>query len=187
VYGTTPTNTQIAELLKQGLLKIDPFEPENLKLAHYRLRPFQLWRPGPQLKDGGHRRSFVHDFEEGPYQFEPNEYLIVTLLEHVTISGHLVGSVLPASTLVEQCFSLTAGKLDPGYGAIGGKKQDFIMGIKNMLDEPNWFHPERGVANISFVDFRGTRYDEPKWTPAERDDFRDRELKARSGAVGGTP
>jgi len=178
VYGTTPTNTQIAELMERGQLHIDPFEPENLKLAHYRLRPYQLWTPGPQLEDGSHMRTFAHDFRDGPKKFLPNQYLVVTPVEHITITGYLVGSVLPASTLVEQCFALTAGKLDPGYGRLGGRKQEFIMGIKNMLDEPNYFHPERGIANISFVDFRGTRFQEPQWTAAEKDDFRDREHRA---------
>lgn len=163
---------------------MDPFEPENLKLAHYRLRPKLLWRPGPQRPDGSHTRSFVHDFADGPYEFQPNEYLVVTPVEHITIVGDLVGEVLPASTLVEQCFSLTAGKLDPGYGRIGNRVQDFIMGLKNLLDEPNTFYPDRGIANISFIDFRSSPVAPTSWSPADMSIYGSRERLIRAADDG---
>jgi hypothetical protein len=126
----------------------------------------------------------VHDFQDGPFLFAPKEYLIVTPVEHITIQANLVGSVLPASTLIEQCFILTAGKIDPGYGRIGDRQQDFVMGLANLLDEPNWFHPDRGIANISFVDFRGSPVLPTQWTVYERRSFRNRERLLRAADDG---
>jgi len=180
VDGQMLSNAQILDCLERGVITLEPFDHRNLRLAHYRLRPSQLWRPSHQLPDGSHQRTFLHDFGDGPYEFRPKEYLVVTPLEHVTIHGNLVGSMLPASTLVDQCFSLTAGKLDPGYGNIGEQKQDFIMGLTNLLDKPNWFHPGQGVANIAFTDFRASKVLPTSWSIDERRIFQDRERRRRA-------
>lgn len=157
MYGTTLTNAHVRELMASGAIKIYDFKPSNMKLAHYRLRPLHLFRPGKQLDDGSHDRGLpIHDFKRGePFTFNANEYLIVTTIEHIVLGQGIVGQVIPASTLVEQGFDIISGKLDPGYGDIDGKPQNFIIGIKNMLNEENRFHPDHGIANISFEDFGG--------------------------------
>ena len=182
MYGNKLSNAHVSELIEHGDIQFVNFDKSNLKLSHYRLRPNELWRPTAQKQDGSHRRAHVHSFSDGPYEFEPYEYLVVTTIEHIVLPEGMTGEVVEASTLVEQCFGLTAGKLDPGYGNIGNKRQDFIMGLRNQLNAPNIFHPDAGVANISFIDFRGTRRLQTEWSRRQLDDFDDRELRRRRRA-----
>jgi deoxycytidine triphosphate deaminase len=179
MYGNTLSNASVKELIKHRDIQFVNFDDSNLRLSHYRLRPGQLWKPGIQKDDGSHRRVHVHDFEDGPYEFQPNEYLIVTAIEQIVLCEGMTGEVIGASTLIEQCFGLTSGKLDPGYGALGGNRQEFIMGLKNMLDQPNSFYPNQGVANISFIDFRGTRRLATTWSPRDLQEFDERKTTRR--------
>ena len=174
MYGTTLSNAQIEILRQVGGekgLTITHFNKANLKLSHYRLQPGLLYRPVRQGSRGDWERELIHDFDEGPYAFDGNEYLIIAPREEITLPEGVVAQVIPASTLVEQCFSLTAGKLDAGYSETGAK---FLMGIKNLRSETNKFHPERGLANVSFVDFRGADRNRVSFTANERRDYEDR-------------
>lgn len=181
MYGTLLTNAHVKELIRNRAINIEPFDEGSLKLAHYRLRPQHLVRPLAQRDDGTREYSLpVHDFRSGkPFRFEANEYLIATTIEHIILGPGIVGEVIPASTLVEQGFGIVAGKLDPGYGSIEGKPQDFIIGLKNLLDEPNFFFPGRGIANISFHDFRGTSRLPLDWSDSERSDFKTRRISRK--------
>ena len=182
MFGNKLSNAHVKELIAHRDLQFVNFDENNLKLSHYRLRAKGLWKPGTQQTDGSHKRVHVHDFGDGPYEFEPNEYLIVTTVEQIVLPEGMTGEVIGASTLVEQGFGLTAGKLDAEYGKIAGKHQEFIMGLKNLLAEPNKFHPEQGVANISFIDFRGTRRLATHWTERELRGFDDRTMRRRRRA-----
>lgn len=178
MYGTVLTNVQIEQLMRApGGIRFHAFHASSMKLAHYRLRPGLLFRPGRQRKDGSHDLGLpIHDFRHGgPYTFEPNEYLLITSVETIVLPEGVVGEVIPASTLVEQCFSLVAGKLDAEYGSIDGEL--FIMGMKNMLDERNTFFPKNGVANIAFHDFRGAFRQVKHFTEAQKKDFSDRKAR----------
>lgn len=182
MYGNKLSNAHVVELIDHNEIKFFNFVQANLKLSHYRLRPSDLWKPMEQKTDGSHRRVHVHSFSEGAYRFEPNEYLIVTTIEHIVLPEGMTGEVIGASTLVEQGFSLVSGKLDPGYGDLDGKHQDFIMGLKNMMNADNYFYPESGIANISFIDFRGTRRYQTEWSPRQLRDFDDRQMRRRRRA-----
>ena len=76
---------------------------------------------------------------------------------------------MPASSLVEQGFGLTAGKIDPGYG---DRNEKLVFGLKNLLDEANIYDSRRGLAYIFFVDLRGLRtivtHNEPDWKQQNR-------------------
>jgi deoxycytidine triphosphate deaminase len=180
MYGNKLSNAHVRELVQRGgpgSIQFLNFDQTNLKLSHYRLRPADLWRPTEQKEDGSHRREHVHNFSDGPYKFEPYEYLIVTTVEQIVLPEGMTGEVLGASTLIEQCFGLTAGKLDPGYGSINNQRQAFIMGLQNLLGRENWFYPGSGVANISFFDFHGTRTLSASFTEREARRFADREAR----------
>lgn len=180
MYGTTLTNAQIRQLKRLGVVKIDPFKEENLKLAHYRLRPRYVRKLlGEQGPTGEHALSPspVFDFQGGaPFEFEGGEYVVVTIMEQVILGDGLVAEVIPASTLVTQGFALVAGKLDAGYGRINDERQDFVVGLKNLLDTRNLFYPSNGIANMVFHDFRGTNSDPVGFSESERRTYRGRSL-----------
>ena len=177
MYGTTLTNAHVKALIRSKVMDIAPFKDENLKLSHYRLRPHQLFELGAQDASGVHARGLpIHDFKDGKaFVFAPNQYLLVTILERVVLRENIVGEVVAASTLIEQGFGLVAGKLDPDYG----EELDFIVGLKNLLNERNSFHPGRGIANISFRDFRGTKSLKVRWAEADTAAFNGRDLSPR--------
>lgn len=175
MYGTRLSDAHVDDYVRHNIIKFFDYDKSKLKLGHYRLSPGILYKPGVQKPDGSHSRTLVHDFSDGAFEFKPFEYLIIVPLERIILPEGMIGEVIGASTLVEQCFDLTAGKLDPQYGELRGRSQDFIMGIKNLLNEPNEFHPERGIANISFVDFRGTTRLNAGFSSRDIDDYRDRE------------
>lgn len=175
MYGTRLSDAHVNDYVRHNIIKFFDYDRSKLKLGHYRLSPGILYKPGVQRSDGRHHRVLVHDFSNGEFEFKPFEYLIVVPRERVVLPEGMIGEVIGASTLVEQCFDLTAGKLDPLYGEIEGRHQDFVMGIKNLLNEPNTFYPDRGIANISFVDFRGTTRLQTGFTPSDLEGYRDRE------------
>lgn len=180
--GNTLSNADVLEYLRTGLIDISRFERGNLKLAHYRLRPGNAFATGALGPDGRRTRQFVHDFADGPLTLRPRELLLVTPLERVFLADGIVADFRPASTLIEQGFGLTAGKLDPGYGKLGGQNQEFIMGLYNQLDDDNTFVPDFGLANISFVSFRALSTFRTRWSDDEIRRYSERDLQRFSRA-----
>jgi hypothetical protein len=176
--GIKLANTGIEMAMAEHAIEITEFVPENLKLHHYRLRPGQLFRPVEQGPDGSYRREFICNLSELEYyEFRPHEYLIVTSLEQVYFGDGISAERVSASTLTDQCFGLTAGKQDPGYGRVGGGRQDFVMGLFNFLPIANRFYTHAGVANISFYDSRDAPRRDFEWTRAEQRELGDRDLR----------
>lgn len=182
--GNTLSNADLLECLRVGLIQISRFERSNLKLAHYRLRPGNAFAMGAAGPDGRRPREFVHDFADGALTLKPRELLMITPLERVYLADGIVAEFRPASTLVEQGFGLTAGKLDPGYGRLAGRKQDFIMGLYNQLDHENTFVPDFGLANVSFVSFRALSTFDTRWSEDEIRSYSERERFLRANDDG---
>jgi deoxycytidine triphosphate deaminase len=144
------------ELVGDRTITISPFREERLKLAHYALRPAGVMRAGPLNARGKRDLQPRHDFSsDDKYIFAPSEYSIVEIEEFILLGDGIVGQFLPTSSLVERGFGLTAGKLDPGYGTIGGSRQKLIFGLKNLTHEENVFSAAEGIAHIYFIDLRG--------------------------------
>lgn len=175
--GNTLSNADILEFKRQGLIEISRFERTNLKLAHYRLRPGNAFAIRADRSEGRRTREFVHDFADGPYTLKAGQCILITPLERVTLSEGIVAQIRAASTLVEQGFDLTAGKLDPGYGTLGGRRQDFVMGLFNQLRRENTFFPDLGIANISFVSFREAKMLPSPWGDDEVARYSQRDLR----------
>lgn len=175
MYGTFLSNKQIERMVESGTSKfsITPYELGRQKLAHYRLSPGRILAPGPLRRDATRRHAEIGDLRDGPHIFKPRQYLIVEVRETMRLPEGIVGQFTPASTLVEQGFGLVAGKLDSEYGSQGER---IILGLANLLDEDNPFDPARGIAHVSFIDFRGTERNPSKFSPQEREDFRNRQL-----------
>jgi deoxycytidine triphosphate deaminase len=156
MFGNIINNAQIRKLRDENELTLSPFREERLKLAHYALSPAGILWAGAKNSKGKRELQPKHDFEsDDKYTFQPGEYAIIEVEEFIKLPDGIVGHFLPSSTLIESGFGLTAGKLDPKYGEIGGRRQKLIFGLKNLRNDPNTFSAAEGLAHIYFIDLRG--------------------------------
>jgi deoxycytidine triphosphate deaminase len=172
MFGNIINNSHIKKLVKENVITIAPFREERLKLAHYALRPAGILWAGPINAKGKRDFQTRHDFNsKDEYAFEPSEYAIVEIEEFIILPDGIVGHFLPSSSLIERGFGLTAGKLDPQYGQIGGKRQKIIFGLKNLRNEANAFSAAEGLAHIYFIDLRGLNSLPVAFSDPEMKDF----------------
>jgi deoxycytidine triphosphate deaminase len=172
MFGNIINNVQIKKLVAERTITISPFREERLKLAHYALRPAGILWPGPLNSKGIREFTPRHDFSsKDEYTFEPNEYAVAEIEEFIMLSDGIVGHFLPSSSLIERGFGLTAGKLDPRYGALGGNRQKIILGLKNLKNENNVFSAADGLAHVYFVDLRGLNSLPIAFSDPEMQDF----------------
>ena len=175
MYGNVLSNSQINAMRNSRLMTIRPYDPSRMKLAHYKLRAGHLGTPGKLEQSGLRHHVHAHDFRDGPFPFQPHQYMIVQIKETILIPEGIVGNFVPASSLVEQGFGLTAGKLDSDYGE--ADEQRILFGLVNFLDVENVFDPGNGIAHIYFVDFRGTERLQVRQSDKERQEFSDRHIQ----------
>lgn len=156
MFGNVMNNSQIINLCKQKEIIIDPFDEHRLKLAHYSLTSRGILWAGPVNMEGRRRYSQRVDFLSDPkYTFEAGEYAILEIEERIVLPEGIVGQFVPGSALIELGFSLTAGKIDPGYGALDGKRQQIRFGVKNLKNDDNVLTRDDVIAHVFFVDLRG--------------------------------
>lgn len=156
MYGNVLNNAQIVELRKQKDITIEPFDEKRLRLAHYALSISSVLWPGDINLEGKRRYDLRHDFRNGEdYIFEPNEYAVVEVQQFIKLGEGIVGHFIPSSLLIDQGFSLTAGKIDPEYGGLGGGMQMIRFGLKNLKNDSNVINAEQNVAHVYFMDLRG--------------------------------
>lgn len=168
MYGNILNNTQITALCALGEMRIDPFVKTKLKLAHYPLTVGSVLWVGDIATSGTRKFEMKKDFRNGEdYLFAPNEYAVIEINEFIKLEGGLVGHFVPSSILIEQGFGITIGKIDAGYGAIGGKRQQIRFGLKNFRDGGNKLIANQIVAHVYFVDLRGLNNIDPTLTKAE--------------------
>ena len=168
MYGNIINNSQIQILYQIKEIVIEPFDESKLKLAHYPLTAGAALWAGDIATSGTRKFELRSDFRNGEdYEFEPNEYAVIEINEFIKIGSGIVGHFIPSSILIEQGFGLTAGKIDPGYGSLGGKRQQIRFGIKNLRGDKNHLIANQNVAHIYFVDLRGLDNLEPSLTKEE--------------------
>jgi deoxycytidine triphosphate deaminase len=172
MFGNIINNSQIRKLVKDKTITISPFREERLKLAHYALRPAGILWTGQINSKGTRDFQPRHDFNSNDnYTFAAGEYAVAEVEEVIILSDGIVGHFLPSSSLIERGFGLTAGKLDPQYGALGGKRQKLIFGLKNLKNEENVFSATEGLAHVYFVDLRGLHNGPTEFSDPEIRDF----------------
>ena len=172
MFGNILNNAHIKRLLADKQITISPFREERLKLAHYALRPAGILWAGATNSQRKRELQARHDFySDDTYTFQPGEYAIVEVEEFIILPQGIVGHFLPSSSLIERGFGLTAGKLDPKYGEIGGTRQKLIFGLKNLRNEVNPFSSAEGLAHVYFVDLRGLNSLPADFSDPEMKDF----------------
>jgi len=100
-----------------------------------------------------------------PFVFKPHQYVVIEIDQVISVEKGIIGKFLPTSNLIEQGFSLTAGRIEFPFG----KNSEAVMfGLKNELDVPNPLSHEDYVAYVEFYDLRALRSRDAKQT--SRDD-----------------
>lgn len=156
MFGNVLNNNQILHLKDKQDLTIEPFDKKQLKLAHYALKAASVLQIGDVNHKGVRQQNLKHDFRNGDdYVFQPNEYAVVEVQEFIKLKDGIFGHFIPASLLIDQGFGLVAGKIDPQYGALDGKRQVIRFGVKNLKDSQNTLYSGQNVAHVYFVDLRG--------------------------------
>lgn len=153
MFGNVLTNSLIEELIRNNEIKISPpyHERKKLKGYYYELS----WTERILYQKNNEAGSF--ELTKGnPYVFEDKEYAIAELRESIELPQGIFGLFVPASSLIELGYGITAGKLDAGYGAQGERIR---FGIFNLKDTKNQFYWNTPLAHLLFVDIRGMRLD----------------------------
>ena len=158
MYGNVLGTSAIERMVTSGELVIDPFEEQHLGLAHYRVHVGAIYVSRPTDYRGSSSKvlreigTHATNFTMGP-----DDYILVSLKEHVSLPEGMFGRILPASHLVEKGFWVNSGKIDAGYQTLStGRSAAILLGIKNLLRQENLLDLTAGVAHVEFVDLRGT-------------------------------
>ncbi len=149
MFGNLMNNRQIIKACDSREIDITPWDKSLLKSAHYPLTPKILFTKQP---DGTEIQ--LHNFgkEGSAYVIEENGYVIIEVTEQIKVSEGIIGQFIPSSNLIEQGFSLTAGRLEHPYGQKG---EPIRVGLKNLLNSPNTLKKGERIAYIQFFDLRG--------------------------------
>lgn len=169
MFGNILNNASVISLVDSGLISIDPFQREKLKLIHYPLTPYTLLKPEGRGNDGEFKVRTIHQYQtdQDYYSFTPNQYLMVEIEEYISVGSGLVGHFIPSSNLIHQGFGLTAGRIEYPFGRGSNGRVKVRFGIKNLLEEANALMKNDLLAYVYFIDLRGLNSHEPK--VSERD------------------
>jgi hypothetical protein len=149
MFGTLMTNAIIDRRMKDGSLKINPYDKARLQHCHYRLSPGQLVYEKQTGQDWKRR---THNLSDDPYTLKAHEYVIVIPHERIVLPDGIVGLFVPESRLIEEGFSVTTGKLDPGYG---NKGEQLRFGLQNNLGRENTYGLKSPLVHVQFFDISG--------------------------------
>jgi deoxycytidine triphosphate deaminase len=178
MFGTLLNNSQIVTLIADRKIQIDPFDKKKLRVAHYPLTLRGLIELGDITNSSKRIVRNVHDFSAGmDGEFEPNQYLIGEVSEYIFLDEGFVGQFTTTSIMIELGFLIVAGKIDPGYGKIRGKRQHLRFGIKNLHSVKNSLPADIAVAHISIFDLRALNNYAVKFSPIEIQRILDRHSK----------
>lgn len=137
-------------------ITIDPFEPSDLGLAHYRLHPSRIYTLTQSA--GVVRPQCVYDrvHNGGTFSLDPHLYVLVEIRERVVLPDGMFGRLVATSRMIERGLSLESGKLDAGYGDLLGERAPLFVALRNNLTSEVTLSVDDAVAHLEIVDLRGT-------------------------------
>ena len=145
MFGTLVTKGQLIKLVENDKVKITPFDPTRAQPAHYPIDAGIIYRRN------GEEWKPEHDFRsKKEFVFEQSEYCVVEVAQSIVLASGYAGQFIPSSNLVEQGFSLVAGKVTYPFGQRGEKIR---FGIKNMLTSKNKLKAVDRIAYLQLFDF----------------------------------
>jgi deoxycytidine triphosphate deaminase len=152
MLGNPLTDALILQYRKDRRIRISPFDDGQLDPCAYALTPDEFAFEELSASDEPMPRRWSLE-RDGDRPFPAHEYAIVTVVEQVVLGDGMMGLFVPQSELIEAGFSLTCGKLDPGYGE-GGEQIRF--GIQNARSRENLFRTDMSLAHLLFFDVSGS-------------------------------
>ena len=146
--GILLNNSQILELVAIDIIRIEPFNADRLKTAHYPLTAYALF---DSQKDSDPKE--MHRFDRhDTFTFPPSAYVIVEVRETIVLAPGIVGKFLPSSNLVDQRLGLTAGRVEYPFGQ---QRETLRFGLKNQCDFATSLSRDDYIAYVEFYDLRG--------------------------------
>ncbi|HZG45672.1 MAG TPA: hypothetical protein VEZ41_05330, partial [Allosphingosinicella sp.] len=150
-------NKQVRAAIESRVISINPFNEDKLKNIHYSLTVEKVLEKSLEKPDGSFTLKSKKDFSNDPtpYIFEPNEFVVVEIEEHISLKESVVGHFIPSSTVVTKGLSLIAGRIEAPFGNFKNRKQMIRFGMKNLTDAPVRLADDDLIAHAYFVDLRG--------------------------------
>jgi dCTP deaminase len=157
------SDRSIREVIEEGRLVVDPFEPANIQPSSIDLRIdrfFRVFRNHTQrvidVKENQENLTELVEVtdEDDPFILHPGEFVLASTLERVGVPDDLVGRVDGKSSLgrLGLLTHATAGFIDPGFNG------HITLELSNVATLPITIYSGMKVAQISF---------ESMTTPAE--------------------
>ena len=148
--GIILNNKQIDELVKNGIIQINPdYESSKLQIAQYPLFPNTVW-----IIDKNHKIVEVFKFDKGNqvFRLKPKTYYLVDVNENIKLPKGIIGRFITSSNFIESGISITSGKIEYPYGQ---NNEKIRFGIYNCLDIETTISINDRIAYIQFFDLRG--------------------------------
>jgi len=103
------TAQDIEKAHRDGVIKIDPFEPKQVQAASYDLR---VGRQGATTSS----KKLINIEEQGYLPVEPGDFAVVAVLEELTVGPQYAGRIGLRSKYARKGLVATTGpQIDPGY------------------------------------------------------------------------
>jgi dCTP deaminase len=145
----------IRRLLQEGLIGIDPFEPELMQPSSLDVRVdryFRVFRnsryPFIDVKtEQEDLTELVEVEDEEPFILHPGEFVLGSTLERVTLPDDLVARLEGKSSLgrLGLLIHSTAGFIDPGWDG------HVTLELSNVANLPITIYPGMKIGQLSFV------------------------------------
>jgi dCTP deaminase len=149
------SDRSIREVIEEGRLVVDPFEPANIQPSSIDLRIdrfFRVFRNHTQrvidVKENQENLTELVEVtdEDDPFILHPGEFVLASTLERVGVPDDLVGRVDGKSSLgrLGLLTHATAGFIDPGFNG------HITLELSNVATLPITIYSGMKVAQISF-------------------------------------
>src|SRR5437764_9774948 len=157
------SDKSIRELLDQGRIEIDPYDPALLQPSSVDVRVdryFRVFRnnryPHIDVKTEQEALTELLEIGEEPFIFHPGEFVLGSTLERIRLPDDLVARLEGKSSLgrLGLLIHSTAGFIDPGWDG------HVTLELSNVANLPITIYPGMKIGQISFM-----QMSEPATTP----------------------
>lgn len=150
MFGNIVNNKRLRELVEEGEIQIQPFDPNLLDTIHYPLYPENIFEVGGRDKSGRCIPKLIHNVQMGKiFKIPANAYVTVEVRELIVIPKRFVAQFAIPFYMIENGLNLSAGRMESPFGQ---DNQRLVFGIKNFLDKENFIEFDKPIAYIYFID-----------------------------------
>jgi deoxycytidine triphosphate deaminase len=143
------TNAEIEEARKNGDIRIENYDPDNLGMFFYILTPAKVFK-GPKKTDDGTLVDIplpLKDLKSYPCPINSGENVIIVFKERIILSKKYYGSLFSCSDCIEPGLYLTFGKISPEYDS------ELRIGITNLGVAEYVLRTDSELVKVGFEKF----------------------------------